>query len=182
MVDLSSRTLGLSVQGRRGADALSAALTPFFPNHQLELGPGSEEFCARIDFWRRERIQIYSARYKHAFHLRIPEARAFVQGFPVTGNGKYVNNGIPLCSAPGAGMLAEPGEMDVSCSANFRHVAVFIDPLSLTQTLAALVGAPATHELRLDRSDRLSGSDARVSRRKRLLDAPPDRRRTHDAP
>jgi AraC-like DNA-binding protein len=112
-----------------------------------------------------KKIQIYTGRYKQAFRLQIRNSRIFTQGFPVKGGGEYVNNGIAMTSTPGKGMLAEPGELNLSYGPDFEHVSIFMEPGALSGTLAGLIGAPADHELKLDRSGDDLRSDARLSRR-----------------
>jgi AraC-like DNA-binding protein len=153
MENLRSALRRFSVHGKNGADALRSAITPYFNNSTFEFEPGSSDTTARISICRLQRIQIFAGRYEQPFRLTIPDARSFVQGFPVHGSGKCVNNGIAMQSSPGHGPVAEPGETNLSFRSNFEHVCVFLDPAAVIQALAGLIGAPPGGELKLDRSN-----------------------------
>jgi hypothetical protein len=83
MDELTSGLSNFSVQGRSGADAFRSAMTPYFNNPTFEFVTGSNDMTAQISICRLKKIQIFTRRYEQAFRLKIPDARSFVQGFPV---------------------------------------------------------------------------------------------------
>jgi AraC-like DNA-binding protein len=150
---MTSTLSRISVRGRGGVDAFTSAMTPYFNDPTFEFEPGSKDLTAQISIHRLKRIQIFNGRYKQAFRLAIPDARSFVQGFPSQGSGECANNGLVMQSSSGHGSVTEPGEMTLSFGPSFEHTCAFLDPNAVTQTLAGLVGAPPSGELRLDSSE-----------------------------
>jgi hypothetical protein len=72
--------------------------------------------------------------------VHVPHSNDYMQSFPSKGGGHHVINGRAMMSSARKGLLAEPGQLTLSYSAEFEHFAAFLDPAALSGALTALVG------------------------------------------
>jgi AraC-like DNA-binding protein len=147
------------------AEAAATALTPLFGETVVEPARGSEGFQARLNICRLKRIALGYGSFEHAFGMKVANCGAFVHGFPLRGAGEHVNNGQPILDLPNKGAVGSPGPMSLSYGKNFEIFAAFFKPQTLADVLSALVGAPPSSQLKLDKSNYASRPETPAIRR-----------------
>jgi AraC-like DNA-binding protein len=164
MFRLAPQLRKYAIEGSSGGEALSAMLTKQFPDHLIELGPGSKELRAQIGLCPLNGIQLFYGRYESPFRVEVSNAGYFMQGFPVRGSAETVNNGVAMTSSPSKGALVEPGAVAFSPAPKFEHLVTLIDSEALLKALTALAGTAAVRQVKLDRSNFVARPEARLSR------------------
>jgi AraC-like DNA-binding protein len=134
------------------ADELSVALSPFFGRAVVEPERGPTAFRMQLNLCRLDRMSLTFSTSPNAFKVDAAENSYFLHGFPVHGNAKHRNNGVVVPESPNSGAVGEPGSLNLSFGPNFALFAVFLNQTSVSDVLSALIGAPASRNLKLNRN------------------------------
>jgi len=134
------------------ADELSVALSPFFGRAVVEPERGAAAFRMQLNMCRLDRMSLGFASTSKALKIDTTENSYFLHGFPIRGTGEHRNNGVVIAASPNRGAVGEPGSLNLSFGPNFEHFAVFLNQTSVSDVLSALIGAPASRNLRLNRN------------------------------
>jgi AraC-like DNA-binding protein len=76
----------------------------------------------------------------------------FLHGFPVHGTAEHRNNGVVVPESPNSGAVGEPGSLNLSFGPHFALFAVLLNQTSVSNVLSALIGAPVSRNLKLNRN------------------------------
>jgi hypothetical protein len=79
-----------------------------------------------------------------------------------TRSAEHRNNGVVVEDLPDRRAVGEPGSLNLSFGPNFALFAVFLNQTSVSDALSALIGAPASRNLKLNRNH--DGSEAPMIR------------------
>jgi AraC-like DNA-binding protein len=148
----------------RDADSLGAALSPFIGENIITPERGTKDLQALMNVRRLEKSALFYGRYDQPFSVAIAHSPSFLHGFPLQGHAQHVNNGMMISESPAKGAVSGPGSLNLSFGPNFEVFAFFIRPESLSDTLSALVGAPVSAPLRLDKSNYAGAPETRALR------------------
>jgi AraC-like DNA-binding protein len=135
------------------ADELSVALTPFFGRVVVEPERRAEPFHLQLNICRLPRLALSFSASAEAFHIDASDNSFFLHGFPVCGRAEHRNNGAAVLDTPNKGAAGEPGSLKLSYGPNVQLFATFLERASIVDLLSGLIGAPASRELKLNRSN-----------------------------
>jgi hypothetical protein len=144
------------------ADELSVALSPFFGGAVVEPERGPTAFRMQLNMCRLDRMSLSFSASPTAFKIDTTENSYFLHGFPVRGSAEHRNNGVVVEDLPDRRAVGEPGSLNLSFGPNFALFAVFLNQTSVSDALSALIGAPASRNLKLNRNH--DGSEAPMIR------------------
>src|ERR1017187_3295854 len=148
-----------SVSETGNADALSAALTPWFGPTVIEPTRGSRVLQVRFNISRLKKMAVGYGSFDQAFSMKVANAVSFSTGFSIQGSGEHINNGMTIRDLPHNGAVGAPGPMSLSYGSNFELSALFIGPAALSNALSALTGV-SVGRLELDKSNYESRPEA----------------------
>jgi hypothetical protein len=134
------------------ADELSVALTPFFGRAVVEPARRMEPFHLQVNICRLPRLAISFSASAEAFRIDVSDNSFFLHGFPIHGSAEHRNNGTAVLDSPNKGAVGEPGSLKLSYGPNFQLVGTFLERASMVELLSGLIGAPASRELKLNRT------------------------------
>jgi AraC-like DNA-binding protein len=133
------------------ADELSMALSPFFHGAVVEPERGRAAFRTQLNVCRLDRMSLTFSASPTAFKIDTTENSYFLHGFPLRGTAEHRNNGVVVGDSADRGAVGEPGSLNLSFGPNFAIFAVFLNQTSVSNVLSALIGAPASRNLKLNR-------------------------------
>ena len=134
------------------ADELSVALSPFFGRAVVEPERGPTAFRMQLNMCRLDRMSLTFSTSPNAFKVDATENSYFLHGFPVHGTAEHRNNGVVVADSPNRGAVGEPGSLNLSYGSNFELFGVFLNQTSVSDVLSAMIGAPASRNLKLNRN------------------------------
>jgi AraC-like DNA-binding protein len=148
----------------RDADSLGAALSPFIGENIITPDRHSKDLRALMNLRRLRKSALFYGRFEQPFSVEIAQSPSFLHGFPLQGRAQHINNGMLIPDCPGKGAVGGPGPLQLSYGANFEIFALFIQPEALSATLSAILGAPMSVPLKLDKSNYEDGPETRSLR------------------
>jgi hypothetical protein len=137
----------------RSAGALGVALSPFIGENIITPERHTNDLRALVNLRRLQKSTLFYGRFEQPFSVQIAQSSSFLHGFPLRGRAQHINNGFVIPDSPSKGAVGRPGPLKLTYGANFEIFAIFIQPETLSATLSALVGAPTSVPLRLERSN-----------------------------
>jgi AraC-like DNA-binding protein len=147
-----------------GADSLGEAMAPYVGRSRIELERGAKTLDVCLNLHRLQKTTLCYGKFDQPFKVEIANTVSFLHGFPMRGSARHFNNGNTIVENPGKGAVGGPGPLNLSYSAGFEFVALFISPQSLRSALSALLGWPLAAALQLEKENYGTRSEARVLR------------------
>jgi AraC-like DNA-binding protein len=155
----------------RKVDDMQAIVHRLYGEHSIELVSTPKNFRAQLNFCKLQSIGLYFGKYGTHIRVSFPNLGPYIIGVPLHGNAVHKTEGVahevtltglPPAISAGAALALDFGD-------DFNHLALYIDPGTLTKKLAALIGKWPDASLKFDASASEDRPEARTLRRLIML-------------
>lgn len=135
----------------RDLDVLRAGLAQLFVDSKFDISGRHGSINGWVNFRPLQNIGLQYGTYGAAIQASFGDVNFFVQGIPLTGNGEQVTNrSAASVDQTHAGVLSPGDQIGLKFDAGFEHLALIVEPKSITAKLAALIDSPIKEPLRFD--------------------------------
>lgn len=133
------------------ADELRAVLAQVYAEPTVEFASGSKTVNAHVNACPLQNVKIGYTSYGTDLRLDFPEVDAFLQLFPIRGQGEIIGkkHGAALLAAESSVSISPNTGYTGKYGADYEFLILRIDTRSLTECLEALTGAPVNKPLQI---------------------------------